>query len=211
MREKPPPRIDPGTGALAAWPPAASRSGFPALGGLGAPVLGALIALSNVGCDPDGARTAEGRPGTAQVGARTTQDFASPEPPVTWLRADGLEWTQPSLPGFAPGARIAVLYGDPLEAGPYVLRARFPDGYRFPAHLHHRDELITVISGTLLLAAGERFNAVLLRAHETGDFLLAPAGTPHYGGAEGETVVQLHGIGPYEATVVDPYVPEAGG
>lgn len=140
-------------------------------------------------------------------GRRTAQEFRAPDSTVSSLRADALRWTSPSLAGFPPGVRIAVLEGDPDGRGTYTLRASFPDGYRFPAHRHSEDQRITVISGTFLFAEGERFDFVRLRAHEPGDFLIASAGGAHYGGAEGQTVVQFHGFGPFEPTLVDPYLP----
>ena len=42
--------------------------------------------------------------------------------------SDTLEWKEgpPSLP---PGAKIAVLEGDPSKEGPFVFRIKAPDGY----------------------------------------------------------------------------------
>lgn len=77
---------------------------------------------------------------------------AAPEPkhgsdkPVLFL-ADKMQWKQgpPSLP---KGALVAVLEGDPSKEGPFVFRAKLPDGYRVPPHTHPKTERVTVISGT---------------------------------------------------------------
>lgn len=164
--------------------------------------LGMLLACALVGCDSN-------RPKASS--SRETQRFAAPDRALTWLRADALEWVPSNLGSLPPGFQVAVLQGDPERAGTYTIRARFPDGYRFPAHRHASDQQITVIAGSFLLAEGERFDFVRLRAHEPGDFLIAPGGAAHYGGAEGETVVQFHGIGPFEPILVDPYLPDPGG
>jgi hypothetical protein len=50
-----------------------------------------------------------------------------------------MKWTDApkSLP---PGAKLAVLEGDPNQDGPFVMRLRLPDGYRIPAHTHPKTE-----------------------------------------------------------------------
>ena len=108
-------------------------------------------------------------------------------------------------PGFDPGMEIAVLHGDPMgEAGDYAVRLKFPDGYRFPSHYHPRAEHVTVLSGTFLLAMGEVENYEAVKTYAPGSFLYIPAEDPHYGGATGETVIQLHGEAPFEIILVDP-------
>ena len=49
--------------------------------------------------------------------------------------SSSLKWVDgpPSLP---PGAKVAVLEGDPSKPGPFVMRARLPDGYKIPPHTH---------------------------------------------------------------------------
>jgi len=37
-----------------------------------------------------------------------------------------------------------------------------------------------------------------------GSFVHLPAGTPHYAWAEGETVVQINGMGPFDVTYINP-------
>jgi uncharacterized protein DUF4437 len=57
-----------------------------------------------------------------------------------------LSWTD--LP---KGAHIAVLYGDPDKAEPFVFRLKFPAGYKVAAHIHPNDYDLTVLSGTMYL------------------------------------------------------------
>src|SRR5258708_24047490 len=62
-------------------------------------------------------------------------------------------------PGFLPaGAKFAVLEGDPTKEGPFVMRIWFPDGFRIQPHWHPKVERVTVISGTLNLGMGEKFD-----------------------------------------------------
>lgn len=122
-----------------------------------------------------------------------------------FVAADDLAFEDMDVPGFDPGIKIAVIHGDPTVArGDYTLRLSFPDGYRFPPHWHPVPEHLTVVSGTLLLAMGETADEAALQRYEAGDFLYFPAEDPHFGGAEGETVIQLHGPAPFEIVLVEP-------
>ena len=135
---------------------------------------------------------------TAPAGAQDTAAAAA----MHVVAADSVMFAPMEVPGFDSGMQIAVLYGNPQESGPYTLRLSFPDGYRFPPHWHPTVENLTVLSGTLLLAMGERAEAARLRAYRSGAYLYLPATRPHFGGARGATVVQLHGQGPFVINVV---------
>ena len=89
-----------------------------------------------------------------------------------------IEW-KAAPAALPPGARMAVLEGDPTKEGPFVVRFQFPDGYHVPPHTHPKTERVTVISGILHLATGEasrshqrektscRVLRLLARRHET--------------------------------------------
>lgn len=111
--------------------------------------------------------------------------------------ASAITWTDLVVPGFASGAKLAVIHGDPGSTGAYVIRLQFPDGYEFPAHWHPKGEHITVLSGVFRLGMGGTVNASAIREYQAGDFLYVPGRMPHFGGARGATVIQLHGIGPF--------------
>jgi quercetin dioxygenase-like cupin family protein len=120
---------------------------------------------------------------------------------MTMTEFDGraTQWGDISVPGFAPGLKIAVLAGNPDKAGDaYTLRLRFPDGYSFPAHWHPNAENLTVVSGTFYLGMGSKAVAGAAKRHVAGDFLFIPGHMPHFGEVRGETVVQLHGTGPFQ-------------
>ena len=118
--------------------------------------------------------------------------------------ADAVTFEPLEVPGFDPGAQLAVLRGNPMaESGTYTVRLRFPDGYRFPAHYHPRPENLTVLSGTFLIAMGTDENWDAIEKYSPGAFLYFPPEQPHYGGAEGETVIQLHGEAPFEIVLAN--------
>lgn len=123
---------------------------------------------------------------------------------MTVAMNDGLQWGPIEVPGFESGMRIAVLAGDPSAAGPYTIRLAFPDGYRFPSHWHPQVENLTVLSGTFLLGEGSTENWAELTTYRPGDYLHIPARSAHYGGATGETVIQLHGTGPFDIVLSNP-------
>jgi quercetin dioxygenase-like cupin family protein len=105
---------------------------------------------------------------------------------------------------FPPGAQMAVLQGDPGGTALFTVRLRFPDGYKIAPHTHPTDENVTVISGTFLVGMGTTFDTkggMLLRP---GGFVTAPANQAHYAAAQGETVVQVHALGPFAMTYVNP-------
>lgn len=115
-----------------------------------------------------------------------------------------LVWTDMDVPGFAPGMKMAAMIGDPSVADQaYTLRLKFPDGYRFPAHYHPRAENLTVMSGRLLLEMGPKETGAYTE-YAPGDYLFIPPTMPHSGGAKGETVIQLHGVGPFDILLVNP-------
>jgi quercetin dioxygenase-like cupin family protein len=117
--------------------------------------------------------------------------------------ATTIEWK--AGPAALPaGASMAVLEGDPTKDGPFVVRFRFPEGYHVPPHTHPKTERVTVISGTLVLATGETLDRNSAKKLPAGSFGYWPAGMKHTAWSEGETVIQLHGIGPWQISYVNP-------
>ena len=107
----------------------------------------------------------------------------------------------PSLP---KGAMIAVLAGDPFKDGPYVLRLKMPANYRIPAHHHPTTENVTVVSGSFHAGMGDKFYADKGQVFEPGGFVSMPAGMNHFAWATTETIVQVHGNGPFAIVYVNP-------
>lgn len=114
-----------------------------------------------------------------------------------------INWQQGpvSLPS---GAKFAVLEGDPTKDGPFTMRLLFPDGYKVPPHTHPKVEHVTVISGTLNLGMGEKFDQSAGHEMPAGTFGFWPAGMKHFAWAKGETIIQLHGIGPWTINYLNP-------
>lgn len=108
-------------------------------------------------------------------------------------------------PGSLPrGVEYAVIEGDPSKAGPFTMRLKFPAGYRIPAHAHPAIEHITVLSGVFGIGMGDEFDTSKGRTMPAGSFVVMPVGHNHFAWTDEPTVVQLHGVGPWGITYVDP-------
>ena len=114
-----------------------------------------------------------------------------------------LKWG-PAPPVFAKGAQMAVLSGDPSKAGEFVIRLRFPAGYKVAAHHHPSDEYVTVISGDFSLGMGDKLDPAKSAALAPGGFALAPATMNHFAWTKGGAIVQVNSQGPFGMTYVNP-------
>ncbi len=95
------------------------------------------------------------------------------------------------------GLESATLWGDPsATGGQYAIRYKLPDGFRFPPHTHPASEQVTVLSGTFLVGVGKTVDASKMLALPAGSYVEVPANLPHYAQAKGETILEVHGIGP---------------
>jgi quercetin dioxygenase-like cupin family protein len=103
-----------------------------------------------------------------------------------------------------PGAKAAVIEGDPGQAGAFTLRLWLPDGYTIPPHFHPVAEHVTVIQGTFMVGMGDQLDASKFAQLPSGTFGLIPPGMKHFARAKGEVVIQLHGTGPWGLIYVNP-------
>lgn len=119
------------------------------------------------------------------------------------FKPDDIKWgdAPSALP---PGAKLAVLEGNPMKPGIYTMRLWMPDGYKIQPHYHLQFEHVTVVSGTFNLGMGDTFDDSKGNTMPTGTFGFLPPHMKHFAWANGETVVQLHGIGPWEIVYVNP-------
>jgi hypothetical protein len=118
------------------------------------------------------------------------------------VKPEELKWGDvPSLP---PGAKIAVIEGPMSDAVPFTVRLKFPANYSIPAHWHPAVERVTVLSGEFSMGVGEKFDKGKTHALKPGGMMILEPKTPHFGWTKSETVVQLHGTGPWGVTYVNP-------
>ena len=117
--------------------------------------------------------------------------------------ASGVKWMD--APAFLkPGAKMAVLVGDPSKPEPFTLRLQMPNGYKIAPHTHPTDEHITVLSGTFVAGMGQAWDDQAMGRFASGSYAVMAANMPHFATARGTTVVQVHGVGPFVPTYVNP-------
>jgi hypothetical protein len=144
---------------------------------------------------------AVGLPLTRLAGQSSAEATHSPE--ASFYALDTIEW-KPGPPSLPPGAKMAVLEGDPTKEGPFVMRLQAPDGYHIAPHTHPKTERVTVISGTMLLAMGENLDRSAAKTLNAGTYGFWPAGMKHAAWFDGATIIQLHGIGPWQINYLNP-------
>ena len=105
---------------------------------------------------------------------------------------------------FPAGAKMAVMQGDPSKSDLFTVRLDLPKGYRIAPHFHPTDEYVTVISGNFLIGMGDKLDAKNTMSLAAGGFATAPAQKHHFAIAKTHTVVQVHAIGPFQLTYVNP-------
>jgi quercetin dioxygenase-like cupin family protein len=120
---------------------------------------------------------------------------ASSQPELKWGPAPAV---------FPAGAQMAVLQGDPSGTGQFTIRLRLPSGYKFPPHTHPTDENVTVIRGIFRVGMGNKFDEKNMMTLRAGGFVTAPAQGAHFAEAQGPTIVQVHALGPFALTYVNP-------
>jgi quercetin dioxygenase-like cupin family protein len=115
---------------------------------------------------------------------------------------DTLKWVDP--PTF-PGAKLAIVNGDPGKEGLFVYRVKVPANYKIPPHKHKASENVTVLSGLFFVGMGEKFDQGAGNELPVGAFIAIPPEHAHFAwsGAQ-ETVVQVHGYGPTDIRFINP-------
>ncbi len=115
---------------------------------------------------------------------------------------DELKWEDAaSLP---PGAKVAVIEGRMNAEGLITARVKLPANYRFPPHFHATVERVTVLSGTVNIGMGDRFDQGKTRAMKPGTVLIMPPKMHHFAWTAEETIFQLNVTGPWSVTYLDP-------
>ena len=118
------------------------------------------------------------------------------------MAPDALKWVDPPT---LPGAKLAIVQGDPGKDGLFVYRLKFPPNHKVPPHFHKAGENVTVLSGSFFFAVGEKFDQGSGKEVPVGGFVSVPPTHPHFAWAGNqETIVQVHGIGPTDITFVNP-------
>jgi hypothetical protein len=117
---------------------------------------------------------------------------------------DTLQWKD-GPPSLARGAQFVVLTGDPSKEGPFAMRLRMPANFVIAPHWHPAIENVTVISGVFHIGHGETIDRASAMRMPAGSFTSMPPGMRHFAfTGDVETIVQLHGVGPWQIHYVNP-------
>jgi uncharacterized protein DUF481/ChrR-like protein with cupin domain len=103
-----------------------------------------------------------------------------------------------------PGVEVALLSGDPgKKDSPFVFRVRYAAGHALRPHWHTVDEHVTVLAGVFNIGMGDRWDSTAMHAMRAGSYMFLGRREPHFFRVEGQTVLQVHGIGPFETIFLD--------
>jgi len=134
--------------------------------------------------------------------SKKSTESATSEQHVVLNPAD-LKWGD-APPGLPPGAKLAVLAGDPNKKGLFTVRLQTPAGYKVPPHTHPTSEHITVISGTFNIGTGDKFDEAAGKEMGAGGYMVMPSGMKHYAWTPAEATIQVQGMGPFVIKYVNP-------
>lgn len=133
--------------------------------------------------------------GVALMGMALAQQTA-----ITPILPEKLQWTTPPN---IPAVRTAWLLGSEQQPGSYAMRVILANNGRIPPHTHPDTRYSTVLSGTLYVGLGTKFDAAVLVAVPAGAVYVAPAGVAHFLWArDGEVTYQEAGVGPTATRVL---------
>ena len=135
---------------------------------------------------------------TASVGAPAWADSEA----HMMVSPDELKWAD--VASVPPGAKVTVIEGPLNEAVPITFRLKFPADYKLPAHWHPGIEHVTVISGTFNMGTGDKLDPSKTRPLSAGSVAIMQPKTNHFAWTKEETIVQVHGVGPWAINYVNP-------
>jgi quercetin dioxygenase-like cupin family protein len=106
----------------------------------------------------------------------------------------------------AASPQTKALVGDAKKAAPYTIRVKLPANTKLAPHSHPDEwRMMTVLSGTLYFAYGEKFDEAKLKALPPGSFFTEPKNAPHFAMAKTEDVIlQVTAMGPSGTNYVNP-------
>ena len=138
------------------------------------------------------------------VHAQATHPAAAVLKAHIMLAPEDIRWGE-CPPAVPPGASCSVIEGSLAATNRlFAFRVRMPDNYLIPPHFHPAIEHVTVVKGTFKVGMGEKFDPSAMTSLPAGTFAALDPGVRHFAEAEGETILQLHGDGPWSLTYVNP-------
>jgi hypothetical protein len=118
---------------------------------------------------------------------------------LTYKLPSQMQWTEA-----LPGAKMAVLRGDPSKPGPYIVIIKWSPHSMSRPHFHPNDRFITVLSGTWWIGTGTKFDPESTVPMKAGSFVTHFAKQYHFDGAKDEeAMIEIVGEGPATTTYAE--------
>jgi quercetin dioxygenase-like cupin family protein len=118
------------------------------------------------------------------------------------VRAEDIQW-RPCPPNLPSGCEIAVLEGNPKSPELFTVRFRLGGEFVMPPHSHPKDERVTVLKGKMSVAFGMDGTHENAKQFGPGDYYVNARGAIHTVWAATASIIQITGIGPWEARFVE--------
>lgn len=135
---------------------------------------------------------------SSQTTSSTTQSKNMP----TTITPDNIQWKDaPSL--LPAGAQLAVLRGNPKAKGNFTVRLKLPANYQIQPIYVAAPQTVTVLTGSVNVGLGNKFDTNAGTALPTGSFILVPANKNHYVWTTEESILQISGTGPWTVKYVN--------
>ena len=116
--------------------------------------------------------------------------------------ANEIKW-QPCPPNLPGGCQMAVLEGNPKANDLFTVRFKVSGEFVMPPHTHPKDERVTILQGKAYVAFGKEGNKDDAREFGPGDYYVNAQNAVHSVWADYNTILQITGIGPWEAHFVE--------
>jgi hypothetical protein len=120
---------------------------------------------------------------------------------MTLVTPDQMKWGPLDV---IPGAKLAVVSGDPSKPGPFVLEIQWPGGSKIGPHWHSAIERVTILSGTGILGMGDSIDRQKATTLPAGGYAALPATMHHWFLAETPILMMIEGDGPFDVHFVHP-------
>lgn len=118
------------------------------------------------------------------------------------FQADNINWVTcpPVLP---KNCEMAILEGHPKKPDIFTIRFKTSGEFYMPPHTHPKDERVTMLQGKAAVAFGVNAKREDAKEFGPGDFYINARSEVHKVWLEKGTILQITGIGPWEANYVD--------
>lgn len=118
------------------------------------------------------------------------------------VRVAETDW-QPCPPNLPAGCEIAAIDGNPTAPDLFTVRFRVTEEFAMAPHTHPKDERVTIISGLVSVAFSEDATREDATQFGPGDYYVNSRDVVHSVWIDAPAVLQITGIGPWEADFVN--------